>query len=372
MNCVAFLKIPKEDLDEEEEYDILDSTRIHSEDYHIARKMAADAEEMDEEDTEDLAHPSGAVVQLIENGANKLDELSLDDFAAALQESQGLLKRTTLYNIRRELQDPYNEQRTDFEEPQAVEIFSMISGESARTFSPGMTIPVVVLRVITDRDGVTQRVICRTDSGFEAETGHTRDDTYFDFDTQYRVGQMLQAQIVDVNMDKLKEPPLPQGEKPPKEWTPMLIISLRATDLANSNTMAMKFPADTYFDHPQAELDKAADEARNKRSQGRHRRVIAHPKFHNFNAGQAEQYLANQERGDCVIRPSSRGTDHLAVTWKVDDGIYQHIGSYHIFACIDSLLISPSDRRSRAGQAERVLARTKLAHSRQVYVHRSG
>jgi transcription elongation factor SPT6 len=26
-----------------------------------------------------------------------------------------------------------------------------------------------------------------------------------------------------------------------------------------------------------------------------------------------------------VIRPSSKGPDHLAVTWKVADGIYQHI-----------------------------------------------
>jgi len=26
-----------------------------------------------------------------------------------------------------------------------------------------------------------------------------------------------------------------------------------------------------------------------------------------------------------VIRPSSKGTDHLAVTWKVSDNVFQHI-----------------------------------------------
>jgi transcription elongation factor SPT6 len=41
---------------------------------------------------------------------------------------------------------------------------------------------------------------------------------------------------------------------------------------------------------------------------------------------QAEAYLDKQQRGDVVIRPSSKGVDHLAVTWKVDEKLYQHIG----------------------------------------------
>ena len=54
-------------------------------------------------------------------------------------------------------------------------------------------------------------------------------------------------------------------------------------------------------------------------------RVIKHPLFHPFNATQAEEYLGSRSRGDVVIRPSSRGPDHLAVTWKVAHGVYQHI-----------------------------------------------
>jgi transcription elongation factor SPT6 len=60
-------------------------------------------------------------------------------------------------------------------------------------------------------------------------------------------------------------------------------------------------------------------------SGGRVTRVIKHPLFRPFNAKQAEEYLGSQNRGDVVIRPSSKGTDHLAVTWKVADGIFQHI-----------------------------------------------
>jgi transcription elongation factor SPT6 len=58
---------------------------------------------------------------------------------------------------------------------------------------------------------------------------------------------------------------------------------------------------------------------------GRTQRVIKHPNFRAFSKEQAEEYLGSQNRGDVVIRPSSRGLDHLAVTWKVSDGIFQHI-----------------------------------------------
>jgi transcription elongation factor SPT6 len=58
---------------------------------------------------------------------------------------------------------------------------------------------------------------------------------------------------------------------------------------------------------------------------GRTTRVVKHPLFKPFNSKQAEEYLASQSRGDVVIRPSSKGTDHLAVTWKVADGVFQHI-----------------------------------------------
>jgi transcription elongation factor SPT6 len=67
--------------------------------------------------------------------------------------------------------------------------------------------------------------------------------------------------------------------------------------------------------------------SRKKRAESdSNRRVIKHPNFHNFKASQAETFLEKQQRGDVVIRPSSKGIDHLAVTWKVDDKLYQHIG----------------------------------------------
>ncbi|KAI3479482.1 hypothetical protein L1887_58500 [Cichorium endivia] len=78
----------------------------------------------------------------------------------------------------------------------------------------------------------------------------------------------------------------------------------------------------------------------------RQNRVIDQPNYHNFNYKDAVQFLGGQPRGSVVVRPSSKGDDHLAVTWKVDEGRV------------------PEHRRARAGQGERVLARARAAHRR--------
>ena len=78
------------------------------------------------------------------------------------------------------------------------------------------------------------------------------------------------------------------------------------------------------WDEGQERKDKESMMEKNDVS-GRTQRVIKHPLFKPFNSTQAEEYLGSQSRGDLVIRPSSKGQDHLAVTWKISDNIYQHI-----------------------------------------------
>ena len=54
-------------------------------------------------------------------------------------------------------------------------------------------------------------------------------------------------------------------------------------------------------------------------------RFVKHPAFKAFGSKDAENYLALLQHGDAMIRPSSKGADHLTVTWKVADGVYQHM-----------------------------------------------
>ena len=81
---------------------------------------------------------------------------------------------------------------------------------------------------------------------------------------------------------------------------------------------------DDEWDLDQERKDKESLQEKNDVS-GRTQRVIKHPNFRPFNSIQAQEYLGSRAQGDVVIRPSSKGPDHMAVTWKVSDNIYQHI-----------------------------------------------
>jgi transcription elongation factor SPT6 len=94
---------------------------------------------------------------------------------------------------------------------------------------------------------------------------------------------------------------------------------------------ALQEPYRKQIDHMRDEWDDAQEERdqeallEKNQGTGRPQRVIKHPLFRNFNTAQAEEYLGSQGRGDAVIRPSSNGPDHIAVTWKVSDNVYQHL-----------------------------------------------
>lgn len=58
------------------------------------------------------------------------------------------------------------------------------------------------------------------------------------------------------------------------------------------------------------------------------KRVIAHPNFHNISFNQAEKMMETLDQGDLIIRPSSKGENHLTVTWKVRNGWKSHANLY--------------------------------------------
>lgn len=55
------------------------------------------------------------------------------------------------------------------------------------------------------------------------------------------------------------------------------------------------------------------------------KRIIIHPSFHNISFAEAAKLMLTMKQGEAIIRPSSKGPDHLTVTWKVTENIYQHI-----------------------------------------------
>jgi transcription elongation factor SPT6 len=310
-NCASFLYLPVQD--DNPESDFLDNTRIHPEDYEIARKISADALGIDEEDIQDEVATGGpsAVVQRLahsEDCDKELYALALEKYAENLYIKMGQRKRRTLENIREEILDPYIELRRPFMPAQHDEIFTMLTGETKYTLADGMIIPVKIRRVFADH--IEVRLDCGVDGGIsssEYPNGVGGDRGGEDPRQVYSQGQTVQAKLLFLSR---------------KNFTAQL--SLREENL--------RIPYKKKDDENIADWDEdqEASDRRNAQKEkeikaGRAQRVIKHPLFRPFNSTQAEEFLGSQNPGDLVIRPSSRGIDHLAVTWKVADNVFQHI-----------------------------------------------
>lgn len=303
-NCASFLYIEFDSSEPDSDY--LDNTRVHPEDYDLGRKMAADALELDEEDieAEQAENGPGAIVRkLIKDDAQeKVNDLILEEYAEQLEKNFNQKKRATLETIRAELQLPYEELRRNFSLLSTNEIFTMFTGETPESLCDGMIVPVSIKRV-TD-----EYVEVKMDCGIEGIVSNVNVSQRPEVSPKqlFSVHQTTRAKLVYLNRKQLNAQ-----------------FSLREDELRKPFRKDMDHMSDEW-DERQEQKDKESMQEKNDVS-NRTQRVIKHPLFKPFNSVQAQEYLGSQARGDVVIRPSSKGPDHLAVTWKVSDNVYQHI-----------------------------------------------
>ncbi|KAJ7774913.1 transcription elongation factor SPT6 [Mycena metata] len=378
INAAGFLRISQqEDLkpgklraDEDHAPDPLDDTRIHPEDYELARKMAMDALEYEEDDVQNK-HPSWVVGLIMEDPESdkKLSELNLDEFAISLYEANDDLKRHTLNVIRDELSRPFAEQRAPYAPLDGWDVLTMLSGETQESMGVGLAVTGVVLR---SKPGFAS---VKLESGVE---GVINGPYMFDETAPPRdlpKGQSVTCCVIDV-------------KKIIEQDSFFVELSIRPGDVADASKLTFRpTTRDNHWDYVRYDKDQEML-ARKKRAEvDKSRRVIKHPNFHNFNTAQAEAYLDKQQRGDVVIRPSSKGSDHLAITWKVDDQLYQHIdvtepnadptgqtvGSQlivdatHNYADLDELIVNHVQAMAR--KVEELMAHDRFKHGSEEDLH---
>ncbi|KAI9719067.1 MAG: Transcription elongation factor spt6 [Candelaria pacifica] len=307
-NCASFLFIEFDTAEASSDY--LDNTRVHPEDYELGRKMAADALELDEEDiaAEVEENGPGAIIRkLIKDDAQeKVNDLVLEEYAEQLETRFNQRKRATLETIRAELQVPYEELRRNFALLSTNETFIMLTGETPESLIVGMTVPVSLKR-INDHE-INAKLDCGIDGLVPDGEITDRADVPMDVSVRqiFSLHQTVQAKILDLDRRMLKATLTLRESSLRRPWRP------------NNERMLEE------WDEKQEEEDRESLQVKNNIT-GRTQRVIKHPLFRPFNSTQAEEFLGSQGRGDVVIRPSSKGSDHLAVTWKVSDNVYQHI-----------------------------------------------
>lgn len=307
-NCASFLYIPYDASEESSDY--LDFTRVHPEDYDLARKMVADALNLDEEDvkaeTED-GGPSAVIRKMVrEDNTDAVNDLALEDYAIEIERNFGQRKRATLETIRAELENPYEEIRQAFLIPSSNDLFTMLTGETEESLYEGMVVPTTIRRTFPDH------IECRLECGIEGGVSESEFPEGVGNGGQeprhvYQPHQVVRGRILFLNR---------------KALTAQLTFR---EDLVRAPLPRPNARIAGEWDDPQEAADKKAAEKEKEVATGRPNRVVNHPLFFSFSAIQAEEYLGSKEVGELVIRPSSKGFDHLVVTWKVGNNAYQHL-----------------------------------------------
>ncbi|KAK7925731.1 hypothetical protein WMY93_008041 [Mugilogobius chulae] len=353
INCAGFIKIDTASLgDSTDSYiEVLDGSRVHPETYEWARKMAVDALEYDES-AED-ANPAGALEEILEN-PERLKDLDLDAFAEELERQGYGNKGITLYDIRAELSCRYKDLRVPYRVPNTEEVFNMLTKETPETFYIGKLITSIVTGIAhrrpqgesydqairNDATSLWQCPFCqqdnfpelsevwnhfdsgscpgqaigvrsRLDNGVQGfiPTKFLSDKVVKHPEERVKVGMTVHCRIMKIDIEKFS-----------------VDLTCRTSDLMD-RANEWKLPKDTYYDFDTETEDQKIEEELKKKQQRTPyiKRVIAHPNFHNISFSQAEKMMETLDQGDLIIRPSSKGENHLTVTWKVADNIYQHV-----------------------------------------------
>ncbi|PVD31669.1 hypothetical protein C0Q70_07087 [Pomacea canaliculata] len=355
INCAGFIKLDTNSLgDSTDTYvDVLDGSRVHPEAYEWARKMAVDALEYD--DTAEDANPAGALEEILES-PERLKDLDLDAFAEELERQEYGDKHITLYDIRAELNQRYKDLRTPYRSPTNEERFNMLTKETPETFYVGKLVLCRVTGIAykrpqgeqldqanpnrNDETGLWECPFCHKDdfpelsevwshfdgsncpgsavgvktrldngvSGF-IHTKNISDKNIKNPEERVKIGMTIHARIIKIDIDRFQ-----------------VELTCKSSELVDKDNQ-WKPQKDLYydFDMEKVDMEKETEKAKQHARQMYIKRVIAHPNFKNIGYKECEKVMASMDNGDVIVRPSSKGADHLTVTWKVCDGILQHI-----------------------------------------------
>ncbi|VDI00276.1 transcription elongation factor SPT6 [Mytilus galloprovincialis] len=355
INCAGFIKIDTLKFsDSTDSYiEVLDGSRVHPETYEWARKMAVDALEYD--DTAEGANPAGALEEILES-PERLKDLDLDAFAEELERQGYGDKHITLYDTRAELNHRYKDLRTPYRSPLNEEIFNMITKETPETFYVGKLVLARVAGIayrrprgeqldqanpVRDEEtglwqcpfcnrndfpelsevwshfdagscpGSAVGVKCRLDNSVNGfvHTKNISDKKVKNPADRVQIGMTIHCRITKIDIDRFQ-----------------VDMTCKSSDLLDKENQ-WRPQKDLYYDADRETADKTKEETKKKQQarQSYVKRVIAHPSFHNIGYKECEKILANMDQGEAIIRPSSKGADHLTVSWKIADDIIQHI-----------------------------------------------
>ncbi|XP_050911387.1 transcription elongation factor SPT6 homolog isoform X2 [Lathyrus oleraceus] len=307
VNAVGFLRVRRSGLaaSSSQFIDLLDDTRIHPESYILAQELAKDV--YDEDGTGDANDDDDALEMAIEHVRDRpsyLKNLDVEEYASGNNRQD---KIETLYDIKRELIQGFQDWRKQYEEPSQDEEFYMISGETEETLAEGKMVQVTVRRV------QAQRAICGLESGM---TGILMKEDYADdlrdiieLSDRLHEGDMLTCKIKSIQKNRYQ-----------------VFLVCKESEM-RSDRLHHNHNFDPYYHEDRSSLPNEQDKIRKERERSKKHfkpRMIVHPRFQNITTDEAIEFLSDKDPGESIFRPNSKGPSYLTLTLKIHDGVYAH------------------------------------------------
>ncbi|EGC30112.1 hypothetical protein DICPUDRAFT_41908, partial [Dictyostelium purpureum] len=298
-NCIGFIQI-RERYTAEYKSDLLDDTRIHPDNYPISYRIAAEALDKPLDDRYLQSY-----IEDIMKKPKKLDRLDLDAFADILESHDGHPARKLLHFIKKELTHPFADIRHSYEEPTPEQIFEWLTGETESSLRRGTLVTVTTIRVF---DG---QVKCRLDNGLE---GSIPSDALSDDGSVKSLGRGITINCRVMSIDK---------------GNFSVSLSCKPSDLSASRweeTLFRELKENGQNQYLRLEETAPPEPQKKKvvRREKRPKRSVIHPLWHDFSCIEAENYLSDKPIGEVILRPSSKGFDHITATFKFGESIYLH------------------------------------------------
>jgi transcription elongation factor SPT6 len=320
-NAIGFLKLSKNDIrqlrstqdDGQLNYEILDTTRIHPEDYNLANKICKDALNAGDETT--------GWAEEIMRTPDELEGIDLDKFSQLLEENFDSKKKHTLYEIKSELSNPFEDCRESYSDIDHDKLFDLLTGTTNETFYVGM---IVKCRIIMKKDR-------NYNKGVSCQLEHSEIMGWIPTN-------MLADKFVEHPSEVVQPDETVLGRIMAIDKTRFNVrISCKMEDLTSVYLNKLDSEGNTSNDPHLQEFDSefylnpVLEEKLEEESQIKEnlifKRAIVHPRFQNINSKAAEEYLAPDTVpvGYVFFRPSSRGYSHLSLSWKFAADVYVHI-----------------------------------------------
>ncbi|ETV91485.1 hypothetical protein H310_14007 [Aphanomyces invadans] len=359
-NCAGVLRIRERDALKDAALNPLDDTRIHPESYYMAVKICGDANNnttMDLYDpdqysyaVEDTMFQSATAIKAATERyhpepykrlgdaeiADSLADLDLPAYAQRLEMQQKGLKLHTLESIKQELRYPYFDTRQKYKDPMLEDLFFLLNGETRDTLRVGMVVPCKLIKSAGENN-----VIVELHSGIRAQLKKEHLPSFLTCDGNkylrehgFPRGMQVNAKIMDI---------VPDGDR--------YVLALACDDRSiltmteecfNRRSIPSWTEVDRVIDDSKARYDKLVNKLPSPEKEKdwnklmpvngpvRKKRQIAHPVFKNVSLKGCMTLMKDMLPGDVMLRPASKGSDHLSLTWKIDSNVYRHFDVHEL------------------------------------------